>query len=1237
MKFNKIVCSLFIFIFATTGIFNIPVVAGNTNSLIMTYIEDSSAFNEWARRENLSNVGFITEGKYELDVLNTQKCANLIMKYVENDTLLWLSYCGFTTNPRLNVKDINSFIRMKIYIKEYNSELHFFIQDENGQKSYLPVVNYIQSNSFGNWAQVEIPILDFYDNNTMLDRTVISMLGIAWKRTSATNKTSSSEDESIYVTDLKVISMPSLYAKTESISENKVKISWNKQENCEKYNIYKNGILVAQTEDTFYTDEEFDVNTFESYEISFSDFYGNESMKSNKIENEFLFSQKTNVLFSVYDDLSPNSAYYFCWPNESSTSNGKYITLGTSSDSYKGATSLSFSFPAYLTYGGFCLRYSSYKDFSSYVQNGIFSFYVKTTDISDEISVEISDRNENSINLGTVITQGLGKWEKISFVLRNYSDADFLWDSIKDINLIYKGLKRTSSLDMLVDFIHIEEVPSDFKIFSTDENPYVVSPNTSYYIMCESENENASLYVAYYDENNRLIGVSKGKNNNGTMYALILSDNEITNKNIRLMCLEDSLEPIYKSYSLLCKNTYDLSLNTGKWYRYEQPDYKSLSKTALDASFLLDAPAGKHGFVKTQDGRFVFEDGTNANFWGTNVVGKSNFLKKEDIDVLAQAIAASGFNVVRVHHLDASYYSPNIFGSDKDSTTLDEEQMDKFNYLWYKLKEKGIYIIPSLLCSRVVTEDMGIQEAESINAGMKIEGMFDEDLIALQKKYAKDLLTYKNPYTNTTLATDAATVMFEVHNECNITRYGENSNYSITSDYYYDEFCSLFTDFLLDKYSTRENIELEWGENVSDNSDIEFEANYLSRGYSDAHIKDCREFLNYIAKNYHTQMMSYLKDELGVKVPLAGTNNASSDNLGDVYENAFYDYMDRHSYWSHPNGTYSFEKGLYTSYPSSILDAANYNIYSELSKNNVYGKPMLVSEWQAGLPNRYISEIQMISAAIFKYQGFSSCEFDFLNGDLPTENKITTTLDIMANPVSFGMVPAASVAYHNISEAQNGYYVNYTEDDAYDISKQKVELDNMGFMIGKYGLSFSDVTKANAQNDADFLAKLDNARQSGIYQSSTNELLWNRNDRFFTVNNPYVNSVSGFIKGKLIELDYMKVDVGNDFASVSLTPCNQNTLYDAPSLLLTVGARCMNTGYKTDSDARVVVNAGEAPILVEQVEGKIYVEGDNFKVYVLSSSGERLKEADIETKDGYTVLNMTILDKTMHYEFVRED
>ena len=42
---------------------------------------------------------------------------------------------------------------------------------------------------------------------------------------------------------------------------------------------------------------------------------------------------------------------------------------------------------------------------------------------------------------------------------------------------------------------------------------------------------------------------------------------------------------------------------------------------ALDFSYLQDKPAGVHGYLKTSGERLVFEDGTEARFWGTNVVG----------------------------------------------------------------------------------------------------------------------------------------------------------------------------------------------------------------------------------------------------------------------------------------------------------------------------------------------------------------------------------------------------------------------------------------------------------------------------------------------------------------------------------------------------------------------------------------------------------------------------------------
>ena len=36
------------------------------------------------------------------------------------------------------------------------------------------------------------------------------------------------------------------------------------------------------------------------------------------------------------------------------------------------------------------------------------------------------------------------------------------------------------------------------------------------------------------------------------------------------------------------------------------------NKGVLDYSYLLDAPAGKHGFVTTRNGHFYFEDGVRA-------------------------------------------------------------------------------------------------------------------------------------------------------------------------------------------------------------------------------------------------------------------------------------------------------------------------------------------------------------------------------------------------------------------------------------------------------------------------------------------------------------------------------------------------------------------------------------------------------------------------------------------------
>ena len=73
------------------------------------------------------------------------------------------------------------------------------------------------------------------------------------------------------------------------------------------------------------------------------------------------------------------------------------------------------------------------------------------------------------------------------------------------------------------------------------------------------------------------------------------------------------------------------------------------NKGVLNYSHLLDAPAGKHGFVETINGHLYFEDGVRAKFLGFNVAARSNTPDHETADKLAERFASMGVNLIRLH------------------------------------------------------------------------------------------------------------------------------------------------------------------------------------------------------------------------------------------------------------------------------------------------------------------------------------------------------------------------------------------------------------------------------------------------------------------------------------------------------------------------------------------------------------------------------------------------------------
>ena len=74
--------------------------------------------------------------------------------------------------------------------------------------------------------------------------------------------------------------------------------------------------------------------------------------------------------------------------------------------------------------------------------------------------------------------------------------------------------------------------------------------------------------------------------------------------------------------------------------------------TFVDRSAMLDAPAGKHGFVTAQNGHFFYTDGQRARFFGVNIAKDTVFIDKPSIDRLAALFARAGINLVRIHQID---------------------------------------------------------------------------------------------------------------------------------------------------------------------------------------------------------------------------------------------------------------------------------------------------------------------------------------------------------------------------------------------------------------------------------------------------------------------------------------------------------------------------------------------------------------------------------------------------------
>ncbi len=492
--------------------------------------------------------------------------------------------------------------------------------------------------------------------------------------------------------------------------------------------------------------------------------------------------------------------------------------------------------------------------------------------------------------------------------------------------------------------------------------------------------------------------------------------------------------------------------DTESWFPFEFP-LDDTNLDSIDLTGLLDAPAGKHGFVTVRpDGHFYFEDGTRARFFGTNVGGRACAPEKEQARVIAARLAKYGVNMLRLHSLDGRY-GPLIDYSRGTSQEFDAAALDRVDRFVSELKKRGIYVYFDLLDYRWFRTADGVKHGDEFThnwqGSMKGASIFDERMIELQKDYATKLLTHRNPYTGLRYVDDPAVAVIETTNENSIFYFLNMSDLSLP--YYRDGLQRRWNRWLALRYRSREALAKAWTNDEGSTAllpdenpaqgNVAMSFGMLGRFrptvggkpnkdplLSPLRASDMLRFFNEVQRHYYNTMRAHLK-QLGVRVPVAGTNQQFV--VVDTEVDSMNDFMSRNQYWRHPHRrAQPFFK--FANEPLVHVDIpTERNPLSVIARTSVAGKPQAVAEFNFPWPNEYRCEGLLMAAAYSCLQDWDL----FLLFSYDPDGRPLSMFRSQSDPARWGEFPAAALMFHrhDVAAARNEIHVVHTPKDTFTL------------------------------------------------------------------------------------------------------------------------------------------------------------------------------------------------------------
>jgi hypothetical protein len=561
----------------------------------------------------------------------------------------------------------------------------------------------------------------------------------------------------------------------------------------------------------------------------------------------------------------------------------------------------------------------------------------------------------------------------------------------------------------------------------------------------------------------------------------------------------------------------------------------------VDLSFLNapERPAGKRGFVRSVKDSLKFEDGSPARFWGTNVAAYALFgTTRDNVKRQARRLSELGFNLVRVHHHDSYWLSPNVFGTEASPNTksLNVMMLDRLDW-WIKcLKDEGIYVWLDLHSQRALKPDDGVEAFAEISKGqpgIEVKGYnyINPSIADAMQKFSDAYVSHLNQYTGLRYKDDPAIIAMLLTNENDLTHhYGNgllpNANVPWHNARYMKEAETFATRYGLSK----DQIWRSWEHGPS------------------------KLLLNDLENRFNVAMIESLRAS-GVKVPLATTNTWAENPLSSLPALTAGDLIDVHSY----GGIGALEK--------NPIYAAN--IIHWIAAAQVVNKPLSVTEWNVSpfpAPDRHVMPLYLSGSA--SLQGWDGLmQYAYSVGPL-NDRGAPSNWHAFNDPALLATMPAAALLFRrqDVRESGTTYIFSPTRQQLFNelISPANSVALRSAAENGKLLIAMPatpELPWLRPTEIPDGAVVLTDPRHSLLDPdasgavSDTGELSRNWEKGTFTIDTPRTQAAMGWIGGQTISLADIEFAINTRNATVAVQSLDGKPVNEAGTLLISLGAR----------------------------------------------------------------------------------